>query len=168
MADRRRVAAHRLSLIARPRLVLDTDAWLDLLVFGDAALDALRDAIARQTVEIVVDPPAFDELLRVLAYPALALDPSRREDVADHVRRLAMMLGTSSPLALPRCRDPDDQKFLALAANSGAAWLLTRDDALLELAARFERDTRCRICTPAEWSPVRPGESGSTAGTMCG
>ena len=38
--------------------------------------------------------------------------------------------------SLPACRDPDDQKFLALAAACGARVLLTKDLELLRLARR--------------------------------
>ncbi len=37
---------------------------------------------------------------------------------------------------LPRCKDPDDQKFLELAARSGADLLVSKDKALLKLRGR--------------------------------
>ena len=52
----------------------------------------------------------------------------------------------------PRCRDPDDQKFLDLAASSGARWLLSRDDHLLSLARRTRRDGLFEIVTPQAWT----------------
>jgi predicted nucleic acid-binding protein len=49
---------------------------------------------------------------------------------------------------LPLCRDPHDQKFLEAALAAKADFLITKDQALLELA-------RCvspfRIVTPAEF-----------------
>jgi predicted nucleic acid-binding protein len=55
--------------------------------------------------------------------------------------------GTEPPL--PKCRDPDDQKFLELARDCGADYLLTKDKALLVLARRKTRPAPCRIVTPA-------------------
>jgi predicted nucleic acid-binding protein len=49
---------------------------------------------------------------------------------------------------LPRCSDPDDQKFLALAAAAGAAALVSKDRAVLKLRRRCA--PWFRILTPAE------------------
>ncbi|MFT3859256.1 MAG: PIN domain-containing protein [Aquabacterium sp.] len=35
-----------------------------------------------------------------------------------------------------RCKDPDDQVFIDLALHVGAAWLFSKDAALLKLARR--------------------------------
>jgi putative PIN family toxin of toxin-antitoxin system len=137
-----------------PRLVLDTNAWLDLLVFADPATRPLLEAAGDGSVEILIDPPTRVELVRVLGYPVLSLDAAARERIASRADGLSRMHEASEPRALPRCRDPDDQKFLSLAAAGDAAWLLTRDDALLRLAARFERETGCRIMSPVEWASV--------------
>ncbi len=51
---------------------------------------------------------------------------------------------------LPVCSDPDDQKFLELALACGAAYLVTKDRALLELARRSDRALPFRIVTPGE------------------
>ena len=47
-----------------------------------------------------------------------------------------------------RCRDPDDQKFIDLALARSAAWLFSRDKALLALARRA-RSRGVTICPPA-------------------
>ena len=48
---------------------------------------------------------------------------------------------------MPRCRDPDDQKFLEAAAAARADALITKDEALLELARRKTK-LPFRILTP--------------------
>ena len=50
---------------------------------------------------------------------------------------------------LPKCRDPDDQKFLELARDCGADYLVTKDKALLVLARRKTRPAPCCIVTPS-------------------
>ncbi|HEY1610523.1 MAG TPA: PIN domain-containing protein, partial [Paraburkholderia sp.] len=50
---------------------------------------------------------------------------------------------------LPQCKDRDDQKFLELAHASGAAWLVSKDRAVLKLAKRVARDFGFRIAEPA-------------------
>jgi predicted nucleic acid-binding protein len=49
---------------------------------------------------------------------------------------------------LPRCTDCDDQKFLELARDSAADWLVTADKALLRLARRDRLRGLFRILTP--------------------
>jgi predicted nucleic acid-binding protein len=41
------------------------------------------------------------------------------------------------PLARPRCTDPDDQKFIDLAASRTGSLLLSRDRAVLKLARKL-------------------------------
>ncbi|MGI4857360.1 MAG: PIN domain-containing protein, partial [Janthinobacterium lividum] len=75
------------------------------------------------------------------------------DDTAAHApvaRNVAADADAARPTpVLPRCSDRDDQKFLELAARSGAHWLVTKDKALLKLARRFTRDFACRIDRPA-------------------
>lgn len=136
------------------RIVLDTNVCLDLLVFGDPALDPLRTALQSGDVFAISDAPCRTEWQRVLTYPVLRLDEiARLARLADYDDLMTMAEDALSPACvLPRCADPDDQKFLQLAAACGAEWLLTRDDALLRLARRTRRDGLFDILTPAEWS----------------
>jgi predicted nucleic acid-binding protein len=56
-------------------------------------------------------------------------------------------VGRRAAAALPRCRDADDQKFLELAAAAGARYLVSKDQALLELAPRV---SLFRIAAPGD------------------
>jgi predicted nucleic acid-binding protein len=49
---------------------------------------------------------------------------------------------------MPRCSDPDDQKFIELASASGAQILVSKDRAVLKLRRRCA--SQFRIVTPAE------------------
>jgi uncharacterized protein len=140
-----------------PRIVLDTNVWLDLLVFGDPRVTVLRTALEAGAVAAMVDAEGRDEWLRVLRYPVLQLGtPQVEAHVAAFdaiacpwpVREVARIL--------PRCADPDDQKFLRLACDTGAGWLLSRDRAVLALAKRCRRDGLFDILLPEAWSPERP------------
>jgi predicted nucleic acid-binding protein len=52
---------------------------------------------------------------------------------------------------LPVCRDPNDQKFLELARDCRADYLVTKDRALLELARRKIRRVPFCIVTPQQF-----------------
>ncbi|PWK85836.1 PIN domain-containing protein [Fulvimonas soli] len=140
------------------RLVLDTNVCLDLFVFADARCAALLEALRAGRAEAVTRADCRDEWLAVLRYPQLALDEARRARAAAafdaHVRCLpAGGLPACEGAALPRCADPDDQKFLELAWQSRAAWLLSKDRALLGLARRAQRAGLFRIGMPQQWTP---------------
>lgn len=133
-----------------PRLVLDTNVWLDLLVFADPRCAALGAAIAEARVELLIDADCHAEWARVLTYPTLQLDATQRDRLCQRQRALCLWQPPpSSPLPpLPRCRDPDDQKFLQLALCGGAQRLLSRDQALLELDRRLRRRGLFGVQTP--------------------
>ncbi|MEY2169530.1 MULTISPECIES: putative toxin-antitoxin system toxin component, PIN family [unclassified Rhodanobacter] len=143
-----------------PRLVLDTNVCLDLFVFGDASCATLRDALRAGAVQAVTDAACRDEWLRVLGYPQLALDAARRAAAVAAFDESVRLLPTAGrPVVpampkLPRCADPDDQRFLELAQASGAQWLLSRDRELLKLARRTRREHGFDILTPQAWTRV--------------
>lgn len=120
------------------RLVLDTNVWLDWLVFDDPGIKPLQSAVAAGSAEIVINAGCEDELLRVLAYPLQkwTLDEHRQSACIAACRALARRVDAPCRTALPACADPDDQKFLELAAAAEAHYLLSKDQALLALARR--------------------------------
>ena len=118
------------------RVVLDTNVWLDWLVFDDAALAPLKRAHEAGRLEIVIDDPCADELERVLSYDIgkWTLDDAARKRCLAAFRFISIQFkGKATGAALPVCADPDDQKFLELAAASRADALVTKDLELLRL-----------------------------------
>ena len=134
------------------RLVLDTNVWLDWLVFGDAEVAPLRAAVEQGRARVFIDAACEAELARVLAYPLgrSRLDAAAQSACLAECRRIAERGEQAARQAgpLPVCRDPGDQKFLELARDCGADLLLTKDSALLELGRR----TPFRILTPRAWA----------------
>lgn len=130
------------------RLVLDTNVVLDLLHFADAAAIPILAALEAGEAECWVETAGMEELARVLTYPALRVGPDAADALMARYRTLASVAPAgAAPVALPRCADPDDQKFLELAARIGADLLVTKDKALLKLAR--SRGLTFRILTPA-------------------
>lgn len=135
------------------RVVLDTNAWLDLLLFEDPRCGALREDLLGRLAVALVDAACQSEWERVLAYPDFDLDDERKAGLIARQQSLCQVVdGAAAEWPLPRCRDPDDQKFLALARDGAAHYLLTRDHALLVLAGRLRRAGRFTICTPEAFS----------------
>lgn len=137
------------------RLVLDTNVWLDWLVFGNPEIAPLRAAVAAGRAEVFIDDACEEELVRVLAYPLQhwTLDAAARETCLAQSRNIARRIAPACLATLPRCADPDDQKFLELAAGAGADWLVTRDHALLDLA-RHHATLTFQIVTPVQFAAL--------------
>ena len=61
-------------------------------------------------------------------------------------------IGDGAPMLVRRALgDPDDQKFLELADECAADFLVTKDRALLDLGRRKSRPLSFRIVTPKEF-----------------
>jgi len=60
---------------------------------------------------------------------------------------------------LPVCTDKDDQKFLEVARDAGAAILITKDKALLKLARKTAQAGLFKIMLPEAWvkAQAQPG-----------
>ena len=122
-------------------LVLDTNIALDLFVFKDAATEALRTAVERTDSTWIATTAMREELVRVLDYPQIArrLNAQARpaQDVLDAFDRCTRLV-PEAPKAAYTCKDPDDQKFIDLAAAHRAT-LVSKDDAVLCMAKRLAR-----------------------------
>jgi predicted nucleic acid-binding protein len=95
----------------------------------------------------------------VLHYPGLPVDAAARPRLIAAFDALSHMAPARQALAavpLLRCADPDDQKFLELALDTGARWLLSKDRELLKLANRTWRVCRFAILQPKAWSLAEP------------
>lgn len=117
------------------RAVLDTNTVLALWLFADPGLAHLLAAIEADTYELLTRHDALDELRCVLAYRQFGLTPARRAEIFEaYAGRCSLVASSASDaVALPNCRDPDDQKFLEIARDGGASRLITRDKVLLKL-----------------------------------
>jgi len=139
------------------RVVLDSNIWLDILVFDDPQTRPIRAALERGALLALIDARCLRELAHVLDYPQFALRNVNKSAALDTVARLAQQvdwLPVESASALPQCKDPDDQKFLELAHAAGAAWLISKDRAVLKLAKRTARDFGFRIAKPEVFNAV--------------
>ncbi len=131
------------------KLVLDTQIWLDWLVFDDPGVHRIRNAVHLGRAEVVISAACDAELERVLAYDLGKHSISREAQLAalDQERRLARRVEVVAPKGLPQCQDPDDQKFIELAAATHADALVTKDRELL----RMKRRLPFRVLPPSEF-----------------
>ena len=124
------------------KLVLDTNVVLDWLVFEVPALELLREGVRDGKVAVATNAQAVEELRRVLVYPQFKLEADAPQAVLrDYLSQTSSpdqdaVDPAALPEKFPRCHDPDDDKFLALAYHAKADLLVSKDKAVLKLRRR--------------------------------
>ena len=122
-------------------VVLDTNIVLDLWVFDDPASSPLRESVLQGESPWLATAAMREELARVLDYPQiakrLALRALMPADVLGHFDR-HVQLQPDAPKAPYTCKDADDQKFIDLAVQHGAA-LHSKDAQVLCMKNRLAR-----------------------------
>lgn len=129
------------------RVVLDTNAVVSALLFGQGPAAALRRMWLEGRIQPLVSGATVAELIRVLAYPKFRLSTQDQEELlGDYLPVTTVVRIPDPPPSVPRCRDPHDLPFLHLAAAGKADAIVTGDADLLALAD----DVAYRILTLAE------------------
>lgn len=135
-----------------PHVVLDTNVILDLHFWRDPRVAPLLAAAQAGAIRLLTDQRCADELIHVLGRTPFGGSEAAAREIAGEYLATAAMVEPAGPAenlaALPRCRDPDDQKFLELAVRAGADLLVTRDKALLALARKKFGLAPLRIVAP--------------------
>ena len=129
------------------RVVLDTNAVLDWLLFDGPAVQPMKAAASQGRLLPISNDACFAELERVLQYPKLRLDEALRAALLTAYRTAAQWIDAAAGADVPRCRDRDDQKFLDLAAAARADFLITRDARVLAMSRRMEKRFGVRVVT---------------------
>lgn len=137
-------------------LVLDTNVVLDWLVFRDPSTRRLSEQLARGRACWVATAAMREELEHVLTREQIARWKPDLRAIASAWADFARLMDASPPPVAPalRCTDPDDQKFVDLALQVGADALLSRDRAVLKLAARA-RPLGLAITTVERWTRLQ-------------
>jgi len=106
--------------------VLDTNIWLDWLVFGDASVQPLMQS----GFSFVASQEMRTELSDVLGRSHFSLDTnSVIEMLKTFDQTVTVREAPQYSVTRLRCTDRDDQKFVELAVATRASYLFTRDKA---------------------------------------
>jgi uncharacterized protein len=156
------------------KVVLDTNVVLDWLLFDHVSVHALRDRIRDGRISVVTYPGAAAELRRVLGYRHFGLDEARQAELIARYHAQTCPLADEEragidrmelPKGFPRCRDPDDNHFLALTWFAKADALVTKDKRVLKcrrraLAFGFTILTVAQAVATAEQDEASNGSTG--------
>jgi putative PIN family toxin of toxin-antitoxin system len=120
----------------KPRLVLDTNVILDLLVFKDPSTEPIRILLDANQVDAVRTPASMAELIDVIGRPTFKLSQADQEIIVQTWESSSILIEDTANESAPfTCRDPDDQVFLDMAYSIRPAFLLSKDLRVLELHA---------------------------------
>jgi len=129
---------------------------MDWLVFREASISPLVEAVEAGQVTWIGTPDMKAELLHVLGRGVAA---DRQPDLAAIDDAFARWCQSIEPVPPKEfrlvCRDPDDQMFIDLAVSAGARWLVSRDRAVLALAKRANKLCGLSIQKPEVWIKAR-------------
>lgn len=123
------------------KIVIDTNIALDVLLFAAPDAQPLQAALQTQQLQWLATPRMREELLRVLAYPHIALRMQFYQHTTEHIMQQFDALATvveAAPRCIYACKDPDDQCFIDLAVAHDAL-LLSKDAQVLKLRKRLAK-----------------------------
>ena len=114
------------------RVVIDTNTWISRLLLSDSVPARAVDR-ALQEAEVLVSEASIEELADVLSRDKWDryLSIAERQEFLRRLYRVTTMIPVLSEVE--DCRDPKDNKFLALAFDAQADYLVTGDRDLLVL-----------------------------------
>jgi uncharacterized protein len=115
------------------RVVLDTNIFVAAAFNAGSSSRRLVESIRAGKVAFVWDEATRAETLEVLRQ----IPPLKKEAFDDLFTPGRRFYGETCPQDYPQVADPDDRKFAALAAASGAV-LVSNDDHLLSVRDRLE------------------------------
>ena len=140
-----------------PKLILDTNIWLDWLVFTDPLILPIQAAVAGKKVHLVGTQSMCDELADVLTRPYLSdrlYARFKHPNDAIDIWLQHTTLCLPAPVASLHCKDEDDQIFVDLALATTPTILVSKDRAVLSLAKRARRRGETLIIHPKDWPPL--------------
>ena len=140
------------------RIVLDTNVCLDLFVFFDTRWQRLLEGMKNGQFEAITAEHCRNEWLTVLTYKQLPITDATRPAMIVAFDELIRCIEPpfTSTIKLPLCSDSDDQKFMELARDANAGFLITKDKALLKCAKKTAQSGMFRIVNPETFLKIHP------------
>jgi putative PIN family toxin of toxin-antitoxin system len=122
-------------------VVLDTNILLDIFVFNDERAIHLKQAIVNEGIVAIASQKTMLEFTDVISRPLFKLDEATQVAVLSQWQSIAQQYDDSDLAPAPWiCQDPDDQIFLDLAYRLRPAILISKDNAVLNIASRAAQE----------------------------
>jgi len=118
-------------------VVLDTNILLDIFVFNDERALHLKKVLFDKTRHFVASQKTIEEFADVISRPLFKLDEEAQAAILAKWQSIAEQRDDSNLAPAPwKCQDPDDQILLDLAYQLRPTILISKDNAVLQIARR--------------------------------
>lgn len=131
------------------RCVIDTNIWLSFFLFDNPTIRATVALLSTEHCQVVASSKTLNEFRDVLKRKKFNLPIQIQEEAWDEVQGLSEVISVATTISV--CRDAKDNKFLELAVDGNAEFLITGDKDLLDLATRPDPTWKFKIVTPREF-----------------
>jgi putative PIN family toxin of toxin-antitoxin system len=122
-------------------VVLDTNILLDIFVFNEERAIHLKQGILDGSIPAVASQKTVLELADVISRPLFKLDEATQTAILTQWQSIAQQHDDSNLTPAPwKCQDPDDQIFLDLAYHLKPAILISKDNALINIASKAAQE----------------------------
>ncbi|MBD2691770.1 putative toxin-antitoxin system toxin component, PIN family [Anabaena catenula] len=129
-------------------IVIDTNVLLSAALSPDGTARKALDKAYKQ-FKIAQSEPTYEELKTRIYKPKFNkyISDKERQDFLEVVKKYSQFIEIKTQIDI--CRDPDDNKFLDLAKDANAEFLITGDQDLLSLKTLVEYQNQ--IITPRDF-----------------
>ena len=149
-----------------PRVVLDNNTVLMPLIRPGSSHRWLMDAWWNEQITPLISQETREELLRKLRDPRFKIPeemvPIIASEYLDYCETVAI---PDPPPLTPKCRDATDQKFIELAQQGEAQYLVSNDPDLLVMKDQMDQnksEAKFAIIKPAELFAIIQAKSPAT------
>jgi putative PIN family toxin of toxin-antitoxin system len=137
------------------KIIIDTNVYFSAIGFGGKASDFLETIFNLNNLEIYLSPQILQEIETKIYSDKFDIKTSNRIDKKSKQEFMEILLERSNLIEVNGnenifCRDPEDVKFLALARQIQADYIITGDKDLLVLKT-FEKT---KVLKPLEFLGV--------------
>ncbi len=114
-----------------PRLVVDTNIVVSGLITSGTPPTKVLDAVHTKKITLLISDEVVSEYLRVLEYPHIRKYKKITDEAISHLTALFINETERVEILTPitASPDPDDDKFLSLAVEGQADFIITGDKA---------------------------------------
>jgi putative PIN family toxin of toxin-antitoxin system len=135
-------------------VVLDTNILLDIFVFNDERAINLKQALVDGSITAIASQKTLLELADVVSRPLFQLDEDAQTSILNQWQSISRLHDDSNLATAPwKCQDPDDQIFLDLAYQLRPSILISKDNAVLQIASRAIQEN---ILITSDYNAFKP------------
>lgn len=131
----------------RAKIVFDTSSYVAALLSKSGGAAKIFEQIIQQDLFNFYTAEILVEIKKVLAKPKFELEQEKQAHFLHLIQEVSFKVSQLKEFLVKECRDPSDDKFLSLANQIGAEFIISLDKDLLAL----RQIGRTRIVTPGEF-----------------